>query len=339
MNKNIKSFLIKVVVMFFITQALIPFIDIRIFKSFTNWMFCNIYGIAIGLTMSYGHDLKGKYIEKRLAWLQSPIKSAIISFVTGTLLTISLMSLINVVLFFIMHIPLNQFMQHNWYSIKIAFIMYISIAFVAHAAAFYVKWKNLAIEQEKQKTESLKLRFEALRNHVNPHFLFNSLSTLTHLIEVDKDKAIDFTNHLSETYRYIIDTKEKELVSLDEEMLFVDSYLRLQNIRYGQLVEVHNRIKKNDIYQVIPVSVQMLIENVFKHTIISKDSKVTIELWIENDFLYVKNNINAKNNNDDRIPTGLANIRARYEYLTNRECVFGKQDNYFVVALPLLMRD
>jgi sensor histidine kinase YesM len=336
MNKNVKALLRKIVMMFFITQAVIPFIEIKIFRSFNDWLFCVVYGIAIGLTMSYGHDIKGKYIEKRLPWLQSPIKSAIISFVTGTSLTIFLMTILNVILFFIMHIPVNQFMQTNWFSIKIAFIMYISIAFIAHAISFYIQWKNLAVEQEKQKTESLKLRFEALRNHVNPHFLFNSLSTLTHLIETDKDKAIAFTNHLSETYRYIIDTKDKELVSLNEEMAFVESYLQLQSIRYGQLVQIKNSIIEDNRYQVIPVSVQMLIENVFKHTIISKDSIITIELYIENDSLFVKNNLNSKPNSDERTPTGLANIRARYEYLSNRHCQFGEQGGSFVVALPLI---
>jgi len=336
LSKKVKKNLLKIVSLIIITQALIPFIDINIFHSFKNWLFCVVYGVFIGLTMSYGHEIKGRFIDKRLPWLQSPIKSAIISFITGTMLTLALMTFINVLLFLLLRIPIGQFMNHNMYSLRIAFIMYLIVAFISHTGSFYIQWKNLAVEQEKQKTESLKLRFEALRNHVNPHFLFNSLNTLTHLIDIDKDKAIEFTNLLSENYRFIIDTKDKDLVSLTEEMAFVNSYLRLQNIRYGELVDVKNRMSNNESFQVIPVSVQMIIENIFKHNIISKESKIVIEIWIENEFLYVTNNINSKNLIDDRAPTGLANILARYKYLSNRECVFGIDGNNFVVALPLL---
>ena|ERR1035437_7793677 len=337
MNKTIKLLIRNVLLGFFLSQALILFLGVNINNSLKNWLFWSIYGVLIGITMSLGHSYKGKYIDRRLSWLHSPLKSAIISFVTGTMLTVILMTIINVVLFYIMHIfPFTQFEEFNWISLKIAFVIYLILAFISYTGVFYIKWKNLAVEQEKQKTEALRLRFEALRNHVNPHFLFNSLNTLTHLIEIDKDKAIAFTNHLSETYRYILETKDKDLISLNEEMAFVESYLQLQSIRYGKLVQIKNSIIRDNRYQVIPVSVQMLIENIFKHTIISKESIITIELYIENDSLFVKNNLNPKPNSDERTQTGLANIRARYEYLSNRHCQFGEQGGSFVVALPLI---
>jgi len=339
MKKKLIRVLLQILTMIALTQLLNLIVTMYDFRSIGDVTIGTLFGITIGMVMMYGHRYIGKIIRKHTSWLQSPVKTILITVVSGALFTIVATVALNFILFvLILQVPFEQFSRPNWFSLKIAFGIYLFSMIIAHTIVFYVKWKNLAIEQEKQKTESLKLRFEALRNHVNPHFLFNSLSTLTHLIEIDKDKAIEFTNLLSENYRFIIDTKDKDLVSLSEEMAFVDSYLRLQSIRYGELVEVQNRITNNSSFQVIPVSVQMLIENIFKHNVISKESKIVIELWIENEFLYVKNNVNLKNDIEDRTPTGLANIRARYEYLSNRECVFGKQGDDFVVAIPLLKK-
>lgn len=309
------------------------------FHSFANWLYGTIYGIAIGYILMKGNTFIAKKLDIHFPWLNVPIKRFLAIMFLGSIFSSLVVIIINFVYYvLIFKTSILIYKSATNYSLITTLLIYIIVSVIIFTITFYNKWKNLAIEQERQKTESLKLRFEALRNHVNPHFLFNSLSTLTHLIEIDKDKAIEFTNLLSENYRFIIDTKDKDLVSLNEEMSFVDSYLRLQSIRYGKLVEVQNRITNNDSFQVIPVSVQMLIENVFKHNVISKDSKIVIELWVENGYLFVKNNINAKNDSDDRTPTGLANIRARYEYLSNHECVFGKQGNDFVVALPLLKK-
>ena len=339
MKKKIVKVLLEILAMIVLTQLLNLIVYMYDFKSILDVIAGTSFGISIGMVMMYGHRYIGKEIRKHTSWLKSPVKTIFITVASGALFTMVATVVLNFIFFvLILQVPFDQFSRPNWFGIKIAFWMYLISMIITHTIVFYMRWKNVVIEQEKQKTESLKLRFESLRNHVNPHFLFNSLSTLTYLIEVDKDKAIEFTNHLSETYRYIVETKEMDLINLDEEMAFVASYLRLQSIRYGQLVEVSNSITHSDSYQVIPVSVQMLIENIFKHNVISRESKIIIDLWIENEFLYVKNNSNPKNDSDDRTPTGLANIRARYKYLSNHECVFGKQGNDFVVAIPLLKK-
>jgi LytS/YehU family sensor histidine kinase len=216
--------------------------------------------------------------------------------------------------------------------------MYASISFVVHTIIFYSQWKNSVLEQEKQKHETLRLQFESLRNHVNPHFLFNSLTTLTQLISIDPEKAIDFTSSMSDIFRNILENKDKDLVLVSEEMSLVDSYLHLQSIRFGNNVDVQNRITDADLWMVIPVSIQMLIENVFKHNIISKDNHITIELWVENGYLYVRNNLIEKRKKTDRTPTGLANIRNRYEFLAKKPCLLEKTAEYFTIGLPLIQQ-
>ncbi|MFQ3579023.1 MAG: histidine kinase [Bacteroidales bacterium] len=333
-----KKFFIYFLFSLAITQFVMVYTDVNIFHSLRSWIIGTLYGLFTGMLMIIGHPYITKNINKRVSLLQSPIKSLILHFGIGTIYTILVLCFVNYITWvLIFNVSIQHFIETNWYSIRFGIIVYLIVSFVIYFIIFYKKWKDAAMEQEKQKTESLRLRFEALRTYVNPHFLFNSLSTLTHLIDIDKEKAKLFTHLLSHTYRYIIDNKDKDLVPLDEEIHFTNSYLQLQKIRYGDLITVYNSIPLYSNFEVIPVSVQMLIENVFKHNEISQNSKITIELWIENEYLYVKNNLSPKNNTEDRSPAGgLANIMQRYRYLTNRPCSAQIEDNFFVVMLPLV---
>lgn len=336
-NKKIKKFLFQTLGMLFITQAVMYYMDPQIFTTFKSWASGSIFGILMGTVMAWESRVIAHSIRKKFSWLKNPLKIALLIFITGTLATLLTVFIFNYVfLVLIFNVPFESFMKPNWSAIKLALVMYLAGSFIAHAIVFYIKWRNIAIEHEKQKNERLRLQFEALKTQVNPHFLFNSLNTLVQLIETDKDKAIDFINCLSESYRYIIDKNSEDLVPLVDEMAFVESYLRLQAIRYGQMVSITNFIHSVEGFTVIPVSIQMLVENVFKHNIISRESNIQIEMWIEANYFHIKNYLNLKPNIDERTPTGLANIRARYEYLTGKTCIFEVRGREFVVAIPLI---
>jgi len=336
-NKKIKKFLFQTLGMLLVTQAVMYYMDPKIFTTFKSWASGSLFGTLMGTVMAWESRVIAHTIRKKFSWLKNPLKTALLVFTTGTICTLTTVFVFNYVfLVLIFNVPFESFMTSNLYAIKLAIIMYVFGSFIAHAIVFYFQWKKLAVEQEKQKTETLRLQFEALKTQVNPHFLFNSLNTLVQLIETDKDKAIDFINCLSESYRYIIDKNSEDLVPLVDEMAFVESYLRLQAIRYGSLVEIRNLIQSTEGFMVIPVSIQMLVENVFKHNIISRESNIQIEMWIDANYFHIKNYLNLKPNIDERTPTGLANIRARYEYLTGKTCIFEVRDQEFVVAIPLI---
>ena len=329
--------LLQTLLMFLITQAVMYYMDPKIFSTFQSWGSGSIFGILMGTVMAWESRFIAHKIKEKISWLNNPIKTALLVFTTGTICTLITVFVFNYVfLVIIFDVPFESFMKPNWSAIKLAITMYFAGSFIAHAIVFYIQWKNLAIQQEKQKHESLRLQFEALKTQVNPHFLFNSLNTLVQLIETDKVKAIDFTNRLSESYRYIIDKKSDDLVPLSDEMAFVESFLKMQHIRYGKMVTVRNLIQSTEGFRAIPVSIQILVENVFKHNIVSKESNITIEMWIEADYFHIKNNLIPKPNIEERTPTGLANIRTRYEYLTGKTCIFEVRDQEFVVAIPLI---
>lgn len=336
-NKRLVRFILEFVGMLLTCQIIMLFLSDGVFSSIKEWSYTTAYSMTIGFILMKGNTVIGDRLESRISWLKAPLKRLFAIVFLGSVFTVVVIFLLNIIFYLlILRLSITDFWYATLFSLRFTLVVYIAITIVVYAFIFYFRWRNLALEHEKQKNETLRLQFEALRNHVNPHFLFNSLSTLTFLIETDQKKAVQFVENLSETYRYIIDNRQRDLVPLHEEMQFVESYLELQNIRYAELIEVRNEVQHSFTQQVIPVSVQMLVENVFKHNVISRQQPIIIRLWIEKDYLYVQNNLHAKSNDSDRTPTGLANIRARYEYLSNRPCVFEERNGAFVVGLPLI---
>jgi LytS/YehU family sensor histidine kinase len=170
---------------------------------------------------------------------------------------------------------------------------------------------------------------------VSPHFLFNSLNALTNLVYEDQEKAVKFIKQLSEVYRYVLDTRDKEVVSLTEELKFLESYLFLQRIRFGNKLRVTIDLSGDPM--LAPLALQMLIENAIKHNIISEADPLNIRIFSEDGYLTVENNLQKKSVLGERSSgVGLDNIRKRYEFLTDREVKVLETPVSFVVKLPLL---
>jgi sensor histidine kinase YesM len=201
---------------------------------------------------------------------------------------------------------------------------------------FLKNWKAAALNAEKSKRESIAARYESLRNQVNPHFLFNSLNALTNLIHQDPEKASQFVKQLSEVYRYLLDTRDRELVTLDEELKFLDSYIYLQKIRFGDSLECQLRVNDRSA-QLPPLVLQLLFENAIKHNIISIEQPLTVSIEQSGDRLTVANNLQLKSAADDSSGgTGLENIRRRYEFFTSAPVTVEQKEEKFTVSVPLV---
>ena len=146
----------------------------------------------------------------------------------------------------------------------------IVISLFMEGRAFLNNWRKAALDAERLQKENARAQYDALKNQVNPHFLFNSLNALTQLVYEDQDKAATFIKQLSEVYRYVLDTREKELVTIDEELSFIRSYLFLQQIRFGQKLQISILVDSRDTL-LPPLALQILVENAIKHNIISED--------------------------------------------------------------------
>lgn len=189
--------------------------------------------------------------------------------------------------------------------------------------------------------ENLQSQFEVLKQQVNPHFLFNSLNVLTSLIKVDPDLAESFTERLSKVYRYVLENKDKDLVTLGTEMDFLKAYIFLLDIRFKNKVFIDIKFNE-DITDglVVPLALQLLIENAIKHNTFSKKSPLYIELFIdENNFLNIINNLQSRETRAISTGVGLVNIRKRYMLLSDKEPVFEISNKKFVAKIPLLNKD
>lgn len=196
------------------------------------------------------------------------------------------------------------------------------------------------VEQDKvrMQKELLRSKYESLKSQLNPHFLFNSYSVLSTLIHQDPELASDFLNQLSKMYRYILDNKKNEMVSLDQEFKFLDSYLFLLKTRHEEGIIIENKVKLNATRYFVPtLALQMLIENAIKHNTFSVDQPILIKIFNEGeDYLVVRNEIRRKGGEVSSTKIGLENICKRYNIHSEKQVVVNQNNNFFTVKLPIL---
>jgi len=187
--------------------------------------------------------------------------------------------------------------------------------------------------------ENLQSQFDVLKQQVNPHFLFNSLNVLTSLIKLEPDLAEKFSEQLSKVYRYILENKDNELVDLQTELNFLDAYIFLLNIRFvGKLIVNINIPESRRRDLIIPLAMQLLIENAIKHNTMSKSEPLNIDVFIdENNFLNIINNLQERPSQLVSTGVGLKNIQNRYLLLNNSEPKFKKTETHFIAQVPLVL--
>lgn len=219
-------------------------------------------------------------------------------------------------------------------SIIISFISFF-IWTIMFLRRFFEGFKEQIIKEEQYKRDITIYQYEMLKNQVNPHFLFNSLNVLTSLVESDPDAATKFIRKLAEVYRYVLDVKDKELVPLSEELRLTEAYVYMQKNRFGENLVVNNSVNP-DSKKIVPLALQMLIENAIKHNVVSSDKPLTIDIFEGNGYLVCANTLQKKSTLPDSNTIGLNNIRERYAFLSQQPMEFGEKDGKFVVKLPLV---
>lgn len=200
------------------------------------------------------------------------------------------------------------------------------------------------LEQSRQELEYYKritsqAQLQSLRNQVNPHFLFNNLSVLSALIDQDTAKSVEFVKQFSNVYRYILRSHEKELIALGEELSFIRSYLYLLTTRFEAGLSVRIDIQERCLSAfIIPVSLQLLVENAVKHNVVSKARPLQIEIFCVNDgSITVRNNLQLKKGDDiESNHLGLTNIAKRYDFLGHHKVDVERSAHFFSITIPLI---
>lgn len=310
----------------------------RLFSSFWYYLKFASFGWAYGFAFWFGNSTIGRYAEKKLDWTKNPKKATIIGIslllIYGIIMSISLPYIYD--RFFWDMAKEDIFLDVLIKSLMVLFLDSVVIA-IFYSTRLSNHWMRSIKKNEELKRENLQAKYEVLKNKVNPHFLFNSLNSLSSVIERNPELGSDFVKKLSDIYRYVLEQSDKELVSLDVEMKFVEDYIFLSKIRFGNALSFHSTLLKNTDIQVVPLGLQTLVENAIKHNIIADDMPLKIEVGIENDFIVLKNNIQKKNIIiPDRKPHGLENLRNRYTYHTGLLIEISESDEFFTVSLPII---
>ncbi|WP_163325697.1 sensor histidine kinase [Draconibacterium mangrovi] len=203
-------------------------------------------------------------------------------------------------------------------------------------ARFTQKWFDTQEQIAEMKREKLRMDYNSLQDQLNPHFLFNNLSVLKSLIIYNPDVAVEFTENFTDVYRYVLQSKEKRLVKLGEELDFMKAYCALHKERLGEGLNVTTHVENdNKDREIAPLTGQLLIENAIKHNITSRETPLRIKVYLEGDYLVVSNSLNRREASYST-KTGLRNLVRRYEILTEKEIVVQYDENWFEVKVPLL---
>src|SRR5687768_4540623 len=203
----------------------------------------------------------------------------------------------------------------------IGYLFYFLVAAVLNLIYFgityFFNWKNDLVSLANMQREQTVVKYDALRNQLNPHFLFNALTSLNSLIFDNPQLASDFLQQLSKVYRYVLQNKEKETVSLSTELDFISHYIFLLKTRFGNGIEFQiglpEKLKEKEI---VPVTLQILIENAMKHNVISNEIPLRISIAIDNEYLAIVNSVNKKTQVESSNKQGLENLKSLYQYLT-----------------------
>ncbi|WP_210466295.1 sensor histidine kinase [Rufibacter roseolus] len=216
-------------------------------------------------------------------------------------------------------------------------IILLFVHFIRSGIYFYNQWHRYLMQSEKLKKETIKVQFESLKQQVNPHFLFNSLNALSSLIYKDQDLAAKFVEQLSKVYRYVLENKDKELVTLNTELDFIYSYLFLLKIRFRENLRVNMDVPDHLLnHQVAPLTMQLLMENAIKHNIVSRDEPLFIDVFVEGDYIIIKNNLQLRESSEESTGVGLKNIINRYKFITDKKVDVEVTAHDFIAKLPLL---
>jgi sensor histidine kinase YesM len=231
------------------------------------------------------------------------------------------------------------FKRETMANYLVASVITLIVTLAIHAFYFYKAYNENRFKEQKVIAGTASAKFESLKNQIDPHFLFNSLNVLSSLIEENPDNAQRFTTSLSKIYRYVLEQKDKELVSVEEELQFAKTYMNLLKMRFENSISYELPTNfDNPEAKVVPLSLQLLLENTIKHNVVSEQKPLHIKIYIENNYLIIENNLQIKEVLQDRKGVGLQNIVNRYALISERKVLVEETSTQFKVKIPILTK-
>ncbi len=308
-------------------------------KNFSTWniKLSFLYTIMIAWILWEGNRFLHFSLRSYFDWINKPVQK-----ITVLVMSIAFYTVPISVLLLVGWYKLFSSDPPDWEIIKQStLIILIAVIFITHVyeTAFMVKEsESEIIKNEQLQRAKAEAELEALKNQIDPHFIFNSLNTLSYFIEEKPVKAKLFNDTLAEVYRYILQNKSRNLVLLREEIQFLQNYFLLLQIRFekGVQLKIHIDEQVFEEFLIPPISLQVLAENAIKHNEFSEETPLSVELTINNGELTVYNVVRKKIMRKASSKIGLQNLQERYRLITSREISVTERDVDFTVNLPIL---
>jgi sensor histidine kinase YesM len=303
------------------------------------------YSLAycVGLWLANGYTVD--WLNIKVGWEEQPVRRLLftvgVSFLASLLVIVTVSEGFSVLLW---HRPLGYALRHHFLAQSaLPLLMTVVISLFLHSRSFLLAWREATVRAERLEKESAVARLDSLRRQVDPHFLFNSLNALTSLVEEnDPARAVRFIRQLSQVYRYVLDNQSQELVTLGEELRFAEAYIFLQKTRLDEALQVELSLPPAEnlgAFYLPPLALQLLLENALKHNTAYQADPLRLHVAVDATAatLTVRNTLRPRRlAADETSGRGLANLRARYAFLTKRPVEVGPVAGEFVVTLPLL---
>lgn len=231
-------------------------------------------------------------------------------------------------------IPIKPFNKY-----VLIYILAFGVLAFYEATYYFHQYRKAIQETERLKTIQVQSQLDNLRNQISPHFLFNSLNTLMNLIPKDQDRAMSYLSKLSKFYRYTVSHQDETLISIDTEIENSKTFADLIKERFGENINIEINCALGKGKMILPLSLQLLIENAVKHNIVSKTKPLSIKIYCtDNNYIHIENNLQRKIQSVTSTGIGLENIKKRFAYLTDREVIIKETDDQYLISLPLIQK-
>ncbi|TDW48683.1 2TM domain-containing protein [Flavobacterium sp. 270] len=314
--------------------------DLNVKNVLLTFFLSCLYSFGLG----FGNGFLNVLLDRKWDWLEQTNLRVYYGILVTILYTVPAVLGINYIVFVVVQgRSFDDFFSGQMILVNLFYvILSLGVSTFMQARSFMIKWKQASkfeITQQKIIAGTANAKFESLKNQIDPHFLFNSLNVLSSLIEENPDNAQRFTTSLSKIYRYVLEQKDKELVSVEDELSFAKTYMNLLKMRFeNSLFYEMPTTDINPDSKVVPLSLQLLLENTVKHNVVSEQKPLHIRIFIDGDCLAIQNDFQKKEVLQDRQGVGLQNIVNRYAIITDRKVAIEQNEQTFTVKIPILTK-
>ena len=312
--------------------------------NFAQMLTIKWWGIAFlySFSLTYLNSLYFNFINHKFEWKNKGLQRVLIGAGGSILITMvgyAICQFIVAVVILKTQTSQEFIADQSFKDYLFPLLLTVIVSLFFHTVYFYKALQEKKVTEQKIIAGTASAKFTALKNQLDPHFLFNSLNVLTSLIEENPKLAQKFTTSLSKVYRYVLEQKDKELVTVDEELNFARTYMTLIKLRFEDsiLFEIPEKAS-NPEARVVPLSLQILLENTVKHNIVMPQKPLQIKIYEKDNFLIVENNLQPKEIIKQSSGVGLVNVQQQYALLTKRKFSVYKTNHAFIAELPILTR-